>query len=102
MDAAVEEGADEPSKRQPAKKRGRPPGKGKGKKAVAKEELEKEADADDENDVEGTSGRKNYWLMKAEQEDREETLKDGSVFNSKFTIDDLRDKAEPEPWDGKS
>lgn len=38
--------------------------------------------------------------MKAEQEDREETLEDGSVYNSKFTINDLRNKGGPEPWDG--
>ncbi|KAK6412752.1 hypothetical protein LTR95_017928 [Oleoguttula sp. CCFEE 5521] len=46
-----------------------------------------------------TSG-KQYWLMKAEQIDREETLKSGRVFNSKFTIDDLKNRTAPEPWDG--
>lgn len=43
---------------------------------------------------------KNYWLMKAEQVDRMETLKDGSQFNTKFTIDDLKAKGAPEPWEG--
>lgn len=43
---------------------------------------------------------KNYWLMKAEQVDRMETLKDGTEFNTKFTIDDLKAKGVPEPWEG--
>ncbi|KAI7250999.1 hypothetical protein D0864_04545 [Hortaea werneckii] len=43
---------------------------------------------------------KMYWLMKAEQEDREEKAPDGSSVNVKFTIDDLREKGEPELWDG--
>jgi len=45
-------------------------------------------------------GGKNYWLMKAEQVDRMETLQDGSEFNTKFTIDDLKKKGGPEPWEG--
>jgi len=45
-------------------------------------------------------GGKNYWLMKAEQVDRMETLKDGSEFNTKFTIDDLKARGAPEPWEG--
>ena len=48
-----------------------------------------------------TSSVKRYWLMKAEQEDREETLKSGRLFNAKFTIDDLQAKTVPEPWDGE-
>jgi predicted RNA-binding protein with PUA-like domain len=43
---------------------------------------------------------KNYWLMKAEQVDRMEMLKDGSQFNTKFTIDDLKARGAPEPWEG--
>lgn len=43
---------------------------------------------------------KSYWLMKAEQVDRMETLKDGSEFNTKFTIDDLKARGAPEPWEG--
>jgi len=50
-------------------------------------------------DGEGSEDRQ-YWLMKAEQEDREETAPDGSMVNTKFTIDDLRSKTEPEMWDG--
>lgn len=50
-------------------------------------------------DGEGSEDRQ-YWLMKAEQEDREETAPDGSLVNTKFTIDDLRSKTEPEMWDG--
>ncbi|KAK4555020.1 hypothetical protein LTR86_007786 [Recurvomyces mirabilis] len=53
-----------------------------------------------------TEGKKNYWLMKAEQEDRLETAHDGTQINTKFTIDDLRENtvtkpgAKPELWDG--
>jgi predicted RNA-binding protein with PUA-like domain len=38
--------------------------------------------------------------MKAEQVDRMETLKNGREFNTKFTIDDLKEKGGPEPWEG--
>lgn len=37
-----------------------------------------------------------YWLMKAEPESRLENGRD-----IKFSIDDLRAKTKPEPWDGK-
>ncbi|KAI7657963.1 hypothetical protein KC318_g11509, partial [Hortaea werneckii] len=51
--------------------------------------------------AESRDGRaKMYWLMKAEQEDREEKAPDGSSINVKFTIDDLREKGGPELWDG--
>ncbi|KAI7547317.1 hypothetical protein KC331_g5086 [Hortaea werneckii] len=51
--------------------------------------------------AESRDGRpKMYWLMKAEQEDREEKAPDGSSVNVKFTIDDLREKGGPELWDG--
>ncbi|KAI7484876.1 hypothetical protein KC357_g3142 [Hortaea werneckii] len=43
---------------------------------------------------------KTYWLMKAEQEDREEKAPDGSSVNVKFTIDDLCGKGGLELWDG--
>jgi len=87
----------------PAKKRGRP---AKAKAAVkpAADVVEDEAveapvdDAVDADAVANTDTQ--YWLMKAEQIDREETLEDGSTANMKFTIDDLRAKAGPEPWDG--
>ena len=107
--AKAEEGAEEaPSKlTSPTKKRGRPPkakGKGKGKAVAttdgAADDVIVEVEAEqDETAADGVTG-KQFWLMKAEQEDREETLKDGSVFNAKFTIDDLREKGGPEPWDG--
>jgi hypothetical protein len=40
-------------------------------------------------------GERNYWLMKAEPESR---LENG--VDVKFSIDDLKAKTEPEPWDG--
>lgn len=43
---------------------------------------------------------KQYWLMKAEQDGHDVQLKDGTTFNTTFTIDDLRSKTEPEAWDG--
>lgn len=73
---------------EPAKRgRGRPPGKGKqaGAAVVA--------------DATSTSGQQ-FWLMKAEQEGHDEILANGDVYNTKFTIDDLRAKTSPEPWDG--
>ena len=102
VDAVEDQGA--PAS--PVKKgRGRPPAKGRGKKASATPAA---ADVDDTKQVEEEDvvndvapSDKQFWLMKAEQEDNEQTLKDGSVYNSKFTIDDLRDKGGPEPWDGK-
>ncbi|KAL2157294.1 hypothetical protein VTH06DRAFT_6232 [Thermothelomyces fergusii] len=42
-----------------------------------------------------SEGERNYWLMKAEPESR---LENG--VDVKFSIDDLRAKTEPEPWDG--
>lgn len=63
----------------PAKKRGSP-AKGKGKKAAAAEVVEAELDDEAEDDMVVESGKK-YWLMKAEQEGHEETLKNGSVVS---------------------
>ncbi len=89
---------DQPGKPLPAKRgRGRPK-RGSVKPATASNAQEEEAEAAEDAEEVTT---KQHWLMKAEQEDREETLPDGSVFNAKFTIDDLREKAGPEPWDGK-
>ncbi|KAK2738436.1 hypothetical protein FQN57_007027 [Myotisia sp. PD_48] len=48
---------------------------------------------DDGEDV--SKGGRSYWLMKAEPEPRIEKGVDVS-----FSIDDLRNAAEPEPWDG--
>lgn len=47
--------------------------------------------AQDEED-----GPKSYWLMKAEPESRME-----KGVDVKFSIDDLREANEPEPWDGE-
>lgn len=69
-----------------AKRSAKKGGKSKSSSSATKQ------DADD--------GGKNYWLMKAEQVDRMETLKNGSEFNTKFTIDDLKGKDAPEPWEG--
>ncbi|OAX83767.1 hypothetical protein ACJ72_01867 [Emergomyces africanus] len=49
-------------------------------------------DAEDQ-DEEDTS--KSYWLMKAEPESRIE-----KGVDVRFSIDDLREASEPEPWDG--
>ena len=95
VEAAAEEPIDEPSKPISSVKRGR----GRPKKASAIAVADDMAV--DEEDIKEATGKR-YWLMKAEQEDREETLEDGTVFNARFTIDDLRDKGGPEPWDGES
>ena len=76
----------------PKRGRGRPP-KSKGKQ-VAKDENQSDAKT-----ASTPSGRQ-YWLMKAEQDGHDEVLASGKVFNTKFTIDDLRSKTSPEPWDG--
>jgi len=44
----------------------------------------------------GSTGTKQYWLLKAEPESRLERGHD-----VKFSIDDLALKKAPEPWDGK-
>lgn len=43
---------------------------------------------------------RSYWLMKAEPDSRFETTASGKRVDVKFTIDDLRANAQPEPWDG--
>lgn len=74
--------------------------KGKGKTVKADMPMHDE-EVDPDEELEKASSGKRYWLMKAEQEDREETLANGGVFNTKFTIDDLKSKGGPEPWDGE-
>ncbi|KAK5135091.1 hypothetical protein LTR08_005616 [Meristemomyces frigidus] len=78
--------------------------KGKAVKNVkAADEVEDDVDAgaEDAEAAHGLNdGGKQYWLMKAEQEDRVEKATDGSMVNTKFTIDDLRAKGVPELWDG--
>lgn len=93
------------------RKRGRGPTGGETTKIAADatnsaEQLEGELvdvvveSADVEKEVPGRSDGKNYWLMKAEQVDRIEKLQSGREFNTKFTIDDLKNAKVPEPWDG--
>lgn len=53
------------------------------------------SDDDGNADDEGPDDEPNYWLMKAEPESRIE-----KGMDVKFSIDDLRDAAEPEGWDG--
>ncbi|EGP87811.1 uncharacterized protein MYCGRDRAFT_26867, partial [Zymoseptoria tritici IPO323] len=85
---------------EPPKKRGRPAKA----QAAQDNEVSDEGEAQEpaptpvKRDV--SSSGKQYWLMKAEQEDRDETAKSGRVVNTKFTIDDLRSKTAPELWDG--
>ncbi|CAK4030645.1 Thymocyte nuclear 1 [Lecanosticta acicola] len=68
--------------------------KGKGKAA-------QEVPIDTKSDEGEQSERgKKYWLMKAEQEGHDVPIQAGGTFNTTFTIDDLRSKTEPEPWDG--
>jgi hypothetical protein len=82
--AEAEGAGEEPSKRtSPKKKRGRPAkAKAKGKSAVTEGAAEEEV-VEEEEEIAETNGEnvKQYWLMKAEQEDREETLSDGSVVS---------------------
>lgn len=65
----------------------------------AAEQLEEELVDEAEKTADLSEG-KNYWLMKAEQIDRMETLKSGREFNTKFTIDDLKTASVAEPWEG--
>jgi len=121
---------EEESKAAP-RKRGRPPKGGETTKATVLEEAAEQQLEDElldntaateatamgaaksekgEQALPSSSARsgtvKNYWLMKAEQEDRIETAHDGTQINTKFTIDDLRENtitkpdARPELWDG--
>lgn len=72
-------------------------------KTTAKPTPETSNQGSDENsyvsiyggDEECSSGR-SYWLMKAEPESRFE-----KGVDVKFSIDDLKDAKEPEPWDGE-
>ena len=53
-------------------------------------------DTKEGNESDAEEDDKSYWLMKAEPESR---LEKG--VDVKFSIDDLREAKEPEPWDGK-
>ncbi|KAF2720697.1 DUF55-domain-containing protein [Polychaeton citri CBS 116435] len=108
---------------EPAKKRGRPPKpkpetqakasparpRGRPRKTPRVEPTAEAGGADDqlqaemaapiEADNDNASASRQYWLMKAEQEDRYETTASGKQVNTKFSIDDLRNVG-VEPWDG--
>lgn len=72
------------------------------KAASSKKGVKGKAKANDAADEADSGSGKNYWLLKAEQEDREVTVNSGKVINTKFTVDDLKAKGAPEPWDGES
>ncbi|CAD0110635.1 unnamed protein product [Aureobasidium uvarum] len=98
----------------PKRARGRPP---KPKQSTLEDGHESAPDANDEasdgieyddsthdaNITEATTiiqADRSYWLMKAEPESRIEKNANGDDVDVKFTIDDLRSRAEPEPWEG--
>lgn len=54
-----------------------------------------DAKAEDEDAEEDDDSGRSYWLMKAEPESRME-----KGVDVKFSIDDLRERTKPEPWDG--
>ncbi|KAK5126569.1 hypothetical protein LTR85_009503 [Meristemomyces frigidus] len=91
--------AEAQSEASPTRKRKPKPSTTTAKKGKAKASLTG-PDTDEAIQATESAGGKQYWLMKAEQEDREETTTDGSTVNTKFTIDDLRAKGAPELWDG--
>lgn len=77
------EAAGAPSKQAShTKKGGRPAKKAAGKAAAtpAIHDNTEQTAADEEDNMDTLAG-KNYWLMKAEQEDREEVLSDGSTVS---------------------
>ncbi|KAH0135968.1 DUF55-domain-containing protein, partial [Aureobasidium melanogenum] len=96
-----------------------PPKRGNGRPAKKTKqpalEAESAPDADDEvgddyddpthdaNITEATTiiqADRSYWLMKAEPESRIEKNANGDDVDVKFSIDDLRSRTEPEPWEG--
>jgi len=86
------DGPQEPQK--PAKRHKKDTGNRKPNKPVA-------ADVPPTEDDPAQVGKsQQYWLMKAEPETRWETNSLDEKVNVAFSIDDLRAKTEPEPWDG--
>ncbi|KAL4887949.1 PUA-like domain-containing protein [Aspergillus ambiguus] len=67
----------------------------KSESAEAKDEAEAEGEDEDEEPNEKDHSGRSYWLMKAEPESRFE-----KGVDVKFSIDDLRERTKPEPWDG--
>ncbi|KAK2798017.1 hypothetical protein FQN51_007942 [Onygenales sp. PD_10] len=79
-----------------ASKRGRPPKTKNNAAPIIKDTKPPSAKAKAEAQAAAeTSSGKSYWLMKAEPESRFE-----KGVDVKFSIDDLREAKEPEPWDG--
>lgn len=66
---------------------------------VKKQEVPKPAEEEEGGSEAGdeAGSSRQYWLMKAEPEPRFE-----NGVNVSFSIDDLKAKTEPEPWDGES
>ena len=62
-------------------------------KSARKSKPKQQVEVEDDFEEDGTQ----YWLMKAEPDSRIENGKDVA-----FSIDMLRDREEPEPWDGLS
>ena len=102
---------------QPKRGRGRPPKKTKQAALKDAHDSGPEPDANDEasdgidyddpthdaNITEATTiiqADRSYWLMKAEPESRIEKNANGDDVDVKFSIDDLRSRTDPEPWEG--
>ncbi|KAH0343086.1 DUF55-domain-containing protein, partial [Aureobasidium melanogenum] len=92
-------------------KRGRPSKKTKQPAPDTESAPNADGDADDDYDdpthdaniTEATTiiqADRSYWLMKAEPESRIEKNANGDDVDVKFSIDDLRSRTEPEPWEG--
>lgn len=71
------------------------PKKQKTEPVEAKSEEDEEVEEEEEETTEESTSGRSYWLMKAEPESRME-----KGVDVKFSIDDLRARTAPEPWDG--
>lgn len=69
-------------------------------KKTKKDVKAQPANEEEEEETEIADGP-NYWLMKAEPNSRIEKNADGEDVDVKFSIDDLRSKTQPEPWEGE-
>ncbi|KAI1207895.1 DUF55-domain-containing protein [Annulohypoxylon truncatum] len=78
-----------------SKKSSEPPKPKTTAKAKAKNATHLSSGSEPEADKTSNSSEISYWLMKAEPETRIERGVD-----VKFSIDDLKSRTEPEPWDG--
>lgn len=66
------------------------------KPETSNQSSDKQSYVDIYDGVGGISSSRSYWLMKAEPESRFE-----KGVDVKFSIDDLKEAKEPEPWDGE-